>query len=102
MFGAASTLCLAVLMVSDDLTIRLKRRCAFGFGLIVLILSQIDPKGMKRYGHSSYYGAAGSSYYTASAQSSIIVTNSGLIRGLLRYEIHSCSSFGLFRALWIT
>lgn len=32
-----------------------------------LILSQIDPKGMKRYGYSSYYGAAGSSYYTASA-----------------------------------
>lgn len=34
-FGAASTLCLAVLMVSDDLMRRLKRRCAFGFGLIV-------------------------------------------------------------------
>ena len=32
-----------------------------------LILSQIDPNGMKRYGYSSYYGAAGSSYYTASA-----------------------------------
>lgn len=32
-----------------------------------LILSQIDPKGMKRYGYSSYYGSAGSSYYTASA-----------------------------------
>ena len=32
-----------------------------------LVLSQIDPKGMKRYGYSSYYGSAGSSYYTASA-----------------------------------
>ena len=36
-FGAASTLFLAVLLVSDDLTKRLKCRCAFAFGLIVLV-----------------------------------------------------------------